>query len=664
MHPLLGRAQGVTATVAASPEESHRDKGSGLIGSIHLRIWIWGLFPLSLFLPNAARAQTLALPIRATNALSGAEFVRRIAPLALAEREKELISQFNAGNVPKFLRTLAPVAVTNVVAGKTNTATFYVTPDYLAIGSEEDYFLAPMSPNMAQRIADSLGCSLPTRKMVNDTYAAAAVKLVPAPIPPSPAMTTVAVFSNHNAIVHGQRAEHLGTHPLGALVAGHQKDVVITAKLAAAPGKVAIYGWHQTNGVPIQPLYLGHAAAWVDYSQCIRLVQQQMTVNGEATTVAKVLADPALAGLLSDEGVISNPRYPTNALPELPTKTTSGKPLPALDNQHPTRNTEHATRNTQHESSTTNSAPTSVASLQPSPYLHERIASFTVEPEVKVHVNAPAQEAFSPGKKVLLIFYALPNGNTTDQTIGRILKTGDDWHYDIQHIGAQTRFLRQMVPDRAIVVAYLENDLKSWPAWRKKHGDKLIPEILDKVKKLFAGSEMEIGLSGHSGGGSLIFGYLNALERIPDDVVRIAFLDSNYAYDRALGHKDKLAGWLKAGSRHCLCVLAYNDAVALLDGKSFVSAAGGTWGRSHAMQRDLAEDFKFTSQTNTEFQKFFALDGRLQFLLKENPERKIFHTVQVERNGFIHCLVCGTANEGKGYEYFGERAYRKWIQPE
>jgi hypothetical protein len=171
-------------------------------------------------------------------------------------------------------------------------------------------------------------------------------------------------------------------------------------------------------------------------------------------------------------------------------------------------------------------------------------------------------------------------------------------------------------------------------------------------------------LSGHSGGGSLIFGYLNAVPDIPHDVVRIAFLDSNYAYDRALGHNAKLAQWLNASPHHCLCVLAYNDAVALLNGKSFVSAAGGTWGKSHAMQHDLAEDFKFTTQTNADFQRFSALDGRVQFILKENPEKKIFHTVQVERNGFIHSMVSGTPNEGKGYEYFGPRAYSKWISPE
>jgi hypothetical protein len=514
--------------------------------------------------------------------------------------------------------------------GATNSATFYATPDYLAIGSDDDYFLIPISPNTGQRIADALHCCLPTPKMVDEIYAAAEVKLAPSPIPPSAAMTTVPVFSNHYATVRAQRAEWLKKHPLGALVAGHQKDVVISARLASVPGKVAIYGWHQTNGVPIQPLYLKHTAAWVDYSQCTRLVQQKMTVNGLTETVAEVLADPALASLLSNEGPIPNPRYPTNALPPLLTATNTA----------------------------------SMTSLLENPEFNERITSFTFDPEVKVRVNAPGQSSFAPGKKVLLIFYALPNGNTTDQTVGKALQAGDDWHYDIQHIGAQTRFLRALLKDRIVVVVYLEATLKSWPAWRKKHGDKLIPEMIATVKKLFAGQQVETVLSGHSGGGSFIFGYLNAVDQVPNDVVRIAFLDSNYAYDPALGHKDKLVKWLAASDHHCLCVLAYNDAVALLDGKAFVSAAGGTWGKSHAMQRDLAEEFKFTTQTNADFQRFTALEGRVQFIMKENPDKKIFHTFQVEWNGFIHSMVSGTPEEGKGYEYFGPRAYSKWIQPE
>ena len=615
--------------------------------------------------------------MRATNAFTGAEFAKHTTPLSLPEREQEIISQITSGNVPNFLRKLCPVHVIDIIHGKTNTATFYVTPDYLAIGSDEDYLLMPISPNVAQRIADELGCSLPTRKMVNDIYAAAQVKLVPLPIPPSPAMTTLPVFSAHNATVRSQRAPGLNTHPLGALVAGHKKDVVLSAKLAAAPGKVAIYGWHQTNGAPIQPLYLGHTAAWVDYSQCIRLVQQQMIVNGEAEMVAEVLTNHLLCGLLSDEGPIPNPRYPTNALPDISSTTNSltrgaGLQLPA-------------NKTSQTDELTTNSS--SAVRFQESRYFKERTASFTLDPGIKIQINAPLRETFSPRKKVLLIFYALPNGNTTEQTIGHALKPGEDWHYDIQHIGAQTRFLRELIPDRSIVVAYLENDLKSWPAWRKRYGDKMIPDVIVRVRNIFADHPADMVLSGHSGGGSFIFGYLNAVEKIPDDVVRIAFLDSNYAYERVLGHEEKLVRWLrspdlqlqslrspkgmdhvtssspKAGN-HFLCVLAYNDAAALLDGKSFVSPAGGTWGKSHKMQRDLARDFTFTTRSDAEFQRFSALSGRLQFILKENPDRKILHTVQVERNGFIHSMVSGTSNESKGYEYFGPRAYSKWILSE
>jgi hypothetical protein len=595
---------------------------------------------VAVLLSTSLHAQTLDLPPRSADALTGTEFAKRINPLDLTEREKEIFAQITSGNVPDFLRKLSPVPATSLTDGRTNAATFYATPDYLAIGSDDDYFLTPISPNTAQRIADALHCSLPTPKMVNEIYAAAEVKLAPSPILPSAAMITVPVFSNHNAIVRAQRAEQLKAHPLGALVAGHQKDVVISAKLASAPGKVAIYGWHQTNGTPIQPLYLKHIASWVDYSQCIRLIQQKMVVNGVTKTIAEVLADPALAGLLSDEGAFPNPRYPTNALPPPPAKT-----------------------NALASTAQTIAYSANFTGWQERPAFKERVASFIFNPEVKIHINAPAQESFSPGKKILLIFYALPNGNTTDQTIGKVLKPGDDWHYDIQHIGAQTRFLRQLLQDRAVVVAYLEAQSKSWPAWRKAHGDQQIPQIVATVQKLFAGHLVETVLSGHSGGGSLLLGYLNAVPAMPSDIVRIAFLDSNYAYDRALGHNAKLVQWLNASPHHCLCVLAYNDAVALLNGKSFVSAAGGTWGKSHAMQHDLAEDFKFTSQTNADFQRFSALDGRVQFILKENPERKIFHTVQVERNGFIHSMVSGTPNEAKGYEYFGPRAYSKWISP-
>ena len=590
----------------------------------------------AIFSACLAEAQIIPLPHRPKNAPTGSEFFLKTASMAPARREEEIYSQIIMGNVPKFLQNLCPVTVTNLTFGKSNWATIFVAPDYLAVGTDEDYFLIPMTPRTAQRIADQLGCTLPTPKMVDAIYAAAEVKLAPTPLPSGPQMTTLPVFAEHNRNLRLQRATYWSANPLGALVAGHKKDVVICRRLGSTLDKVAIYGWQQTNGTPIQPLYLGHTSTWVDYSHGIRLVQQKMMVNGQVKTVADVLADPHLTDLLSDEGVLTNPRYPTNAR----SATVSQINAPAWVADAPDLN-----------------------EFTPTGHFGERSATFAYMQEIRVQVNAPAAEAFAPDRPVQLILYALPNGNSIEQTVGRTIRPGDDWHYDIQHIGAQTRFLRELVTNYTVVVAYLEAGMKSWPSWRRKYGDTGIPEIVGRIKRIFLTNQVEVVLTGHSGGGSFTFGYLNAVDQIPDDVVRIAFLDSNYAYDTT-NHLAKLTHWIKASPSHQLCVLAYNDAVALLNGKPLVSEAGGTWGRSQAMLRDLGTLFPFTRERKGELETSLALDRRIELLLKDNPNRRILHTVQVERNGFIHAMLTGTPCEGRGYEYFGERAYSKWILPE
>jgi hypothetical protein len=587
---------------------------------------------------HSAFAQKLELPPRSTNAMAGSEFARSISALERDKREELIYEQVAQGNVPDFLRNLVPIHVELVSSGKTNRAIYYTTPDYLAVGSDQDYFIWPLSPITAQKVADLLQCSLPTRKMVNDIYAAAKLKMVPSPIPPSPAMATVPIFIQHNQTVWKDREDGLAKFPLGTLVAGHKKDVVISNKLQAAPGKVAIYGWHQPDGKPIQPLFSGHADTYADYSHGIRLIQLRMEVNDAPMSLPDVLANSELAALLSDEGPIAVPRYPKTAY--------SGA----------------SSTKTNAELATQDKLP-SFSDFKPGSF-GERTISFTLNPDIKVNINAPAN--YDHNKKLKLIFFTLPNGNSIEQTIGRQMKPGGDWHYDIQHIGAQTRFLRDVLKDSNVVVVYLEAAEKSWPAWRKKHADqpKRILEVVNAIKEIFHGNETEVILSGHSGGGSFIFGYINGVDAIPDDVGRIAFLDSNYAYDAAQNHSVKLSKWLKSSDHHYLCVLAYNDAVALLNGTNFVSRAGGTWGRSHQMIQDFSKEFQFTSGTNTDFETYTTLGGRVEFLLKENPEKKIFHTVQVERNGFIESMLSGTPHQGRGYTYFGDRSYTNWISKE
>lgn len=250
-------------------------------------------------------AQTLDLPPRSPTASKGSDFARSIRDLPLKEREAAILAEVFQGNVPRSLRTLVPV----VVSAGPNQVTYQVTPDYLAVGSSDDFFLTPLSPETAQAIADRLGCLLPTPKMVDDIYAASTVKLTPLPIPPSPAMTTVPVFLKHHDMVQEQRKGQ----PSGVLAGGHKKDVVIANQVFASPGKVAIYGWHKADGRPIQPLYTGHTSAWVDYSHGIRLVSRRMLVNGQPRNADLVLADPELAPLLNRDGVMRRTRYPVGA---------------------------------------------------------------------------------------------------------------------------------------------------------------------------------------------------------------------------------------------------------------------------------------------------------------------------------------------------------------
>jgi hypothetical protein len=569
------------------------------------------LHALLLLLCAGVAAAQIDLPSRQSDASGGVRIAEQIADLDLAGREQLILAQISAGNVPESWKRFVPVKVTRIIDGEQFNAELLVAPDYLAVGSDEDRLLTPLSPRSAQEIADRLGCVIPTRQMVDDIYNAASLKLEPAPIPPSPDMVKVKTWLQHQETIQKQRKE---TKSPPGLIAGHKKDVVVTNQLNAAPGKVAIYGWHRLDGTPIQPLYLGHTELWVDYSHGIRLVARSMTVNGKSTTVEEVLADRKLSGLLSDEGVILNPRYPT---PERGSAVSSA----------------------------------------------EKSETLVFEPGVRVILNFPASDDAT--KPLRLILYALPSGNSIEQTIGRRINPGDDWHFDIQHIGAQTRWLRKREPDVSLAVAYLECEGKSWPAWRKKYdpNDERISQIVDALRRRFTGRKFTLVLTGHSGGGSFTFGYLNGIEAIPDDVERIGFLDSNYAYDSSKAHGDKLAAWLANSKQRYLTVIAYEDYIALLNGNTFVSENGGTWGRSRLMLADLKNKIDFTGDTDTEWERYTALEGRVKFLMRKNPAKAVLHTRLVELNGFIHAMLTGTALENRDYTFFGSRAYEEFVAP-
>lgn len=259
------------------------------------------------------QAQTLKIKDRKTTAIAKDDFVKLIADtsLTLADREDLILKEIKKGNIPDFLRKLSPIEHELIIDGKKQRITFFTLPDYLAIGNNEAYFYMPTTPILAQKIAKLLNCSLPTKKMVDLIYVEAIIKLAPAPIPPTKAMTTVPIFEIHNNLVQQQLVPYVTLHNEGKLTAGNKKDLIISNRIyTEKAAKVVIYGWHQLNGKAIQPVYNKHTNTWADYSHGIRLIQNKVMLNGKKTTLQKILLDPNLHLLLSDEGVIAKPFYP------------------------------------------------------------------------------------------------------------------------------------------------------------------------------------------------------------------------------------------------------------------------------------------------------------------------------------------------------------------
>ncbi len=86
---------------------------------------------------------------------------------------------------------------------------------------------------------------------------------------------------------------------------------MISNRISETPGKVVIYGWHLLDGSPIQPVYSGHIERYADYSHGIRFVARNILVDGVPRDLYDVLRDPLLAPILSSEGGILEPSYPT-----------------------------------------------------------------------------------------------------------------------------------------------------------------------------------------------------------------------------------------------------------------------------------------------------------------------------------------------------------------
>lgn len=205
-----------------------------------------------------------------------------------------------SGNIPDFLRNFKAINIKNL--------TYLSMSDYLSIGNNNDYVRIPMSPLMAQKIADKYDCTMPTKFMV-ETIHNQANKLTPKPWGPpyDHTMDDTSRYLIHNNTINKQ----LVNIDYTSLLSGHKKDVVLTNKLSPnnLNKKVAIFGWIN-KGSPIQGLNTNsHDYNYQDYSHGIRLIINDVIIDNTIKRITDIFKDPLNHKLLSDEGILNFTRY-------------------------------------------------------------------------------------------------------------------------------------------------------------------------------------------------------------------------------------------------------------------------------------------------------------------------------------------------------------------
>jgi hypothetical protein len=181
-----------------------------------------------------------------------------------------------------------------------------VAKDVFAIGNHEEPIRIPLSAPSCQAVADAQDLQLITHALSTTIWRCAVTRLDPLPwgAPYDESMLSIARILVHNDRIEAQRRGRPG------LVAGHKKDVVVSERLHAQPTQVAIFGWHEATGKPIQPLSLKHESSYADYSHGLRLVSGDCTIDGEPRRLSDVMTDHDLCGLVSAEGRMTLTRYP------------------------------------------------------------------------------------------------------------------------------------------------------------------------------------------------------------------------------------------------------------------------------------------------------------------------------------------------------------------
>src|SRR5690606_19231729 len=115
-----------------------------MVSAFNMAIIVLGLSTLASLGAAAgeqqARPASNTFPSRSEFSLTGTEFLAATRSLSAEEREDAILFEIANGNVPDLMRQQVAVSISIFGSdGKLHRAKLFVVPDYLAIGSDEDF---------------------------------------------------------------------------------------------------------------------------------------------------------------------------------------------------------------------------------------------------------------------------------------------------------------------------------------------------------------------------------------------------------------------------------------------------------------------------------------------------------------------------------------------
>ena len=258
------------------------------------------------------KKETMAVPYfqdKPQASITGWDFMLKADKMGFWKLEDAIAEAVLEGNIPQELRSFrkivfrTPVVDSVEILRKPHKVEIWVLPDYISIGTSDNFVRMPMGPLAAQRIADSLDCILPTTFLVDRIAEVAQGHLNIFPFRPLGSRNSQPIVyqDSNNAINALYDAKG---YKFGQFISGLKKDVVLTYKILTLPGnenRVAIYGWHLPDGKAKQPLHIKHGNFYADYSHGIRMIYRTIKVDGKEYDAREVLESPQLYRLLSNE---------------------------------------------------------------------------------------------------------------------------------------------------------------------------------------------------------------------------------------------------------------------------------------------------------------------------------------------------------------------------